>query len=637
MIRLSNVPLSSRWIARLGAAVLLFVGGAALARIGGGEHYQGSSDSDSGSGGDASDLFLQLIWFALRYPKVGVPVLLIAIGIWWWWQRSNSDGPTRRAIERADALRKTQVSAEQVDRWVRSLKAKDPAFDLLQLFDRTKRLFLESQAAWLARDLEPVRRFLSDATFQRLATQLKLNELQGIRDAMADLAVLELQLIGLEQSEWFDTVHVRIRATARDTDVPAELTRELAEAAAKKEPAHDFIEVWSLVRKPGATTKAGADLASGNCPNCGAPFEGGASNRCDHCGAVVNSGNYDWVLAEITQGSEYHPQDGAVVGLAQARQTDPALNTEVLEDRASLCFWRWVEAQTSGDAQRLARVATPAMVEELHTELDAVGATGQRRVFLECAVGAVSTLAIERAGDRQVAHVEVRWSVCALFLPLGADGRPTRPDARARGGALNTPQRSVFTFTRAATATTNTANGMGTTRCPNCSAPESTSGALTCAFCGTALNDGSREWALAQVRTWEQFQAAGLPATARPTVGAGATAVVDRQERERLLYMMAALAASDGEVDTKERALLRMCAERWGIAWSQVELALSADAEQLFGRLLLSKATPEAERFLQQLVEIAQVDGRIDRRERKMLESAAGHLGLSERLRSLLQ
>ncbi len=624
-----------RWIARFSALVALLVGGLALARIGGGEHYQGSGDSGGGGDGGAGILF-DLIWFALRYPKVGVPVLLIAVGIWWWWHRANSDGPTRRAIERADALRKTQVSAEQVDKWVRSLKAKDPAFDLLHLFDKTKRLFLDAQTAWLQQDLEPVRRFLSDATYQRLVTQLKLNQLLGLRDAMADLAVLELQLIGLEQSEWFDTLHVRIRATARDADVPAELGFDQAEAAAKKQPAHDFIEVWSLVRKPGAATRPEHELSQGKCPNCGAPYAGGATNRCESCGAVVNSGNYDWVLSEITQGSEYHPQDGAVAGLAQARQSDPALNTEVLEDRASLCFWRWVSAQTSGHALELERVATPALIQSLKQELDAVTASRQRRVFIECAVGAVSTLALERQADAQLAHVEVRWSVRALLLPLGADGQTPRPDG-ARANALNTPQRSVFTFTRAAGATTNTHNGMATTRCPSCSAPEPAAGALACAFCGTPLNDGSKEWALAQVRTWEQYQALGPPRAAQPSVGAGATAVVDREERERLLYMMAALAAADGAVDAKERAQLKMCAERWGIGWAQVELALTADAGQLFGRLLLSKATPEAERFLQQLVEIAQVDGRIDRRERKMLQSAAAHLGLEARLRTMLQ
>jgi tellurite resistance protein len=99
--------------------------------------------------------------------------------------------------------------------------------------------------------------------------------------------------------------------------------------------------------------------------------------------------------------------------------------------------------------------------------------------------------------------------------------------------------------------------------------------------------------------------------------------------------MMAALAAADGVVDDKERALLKMCAERWGLPWANVELALNA-GPGLYERLV-TKQSPEAEQFLAQLVELALVDGKVDRRERQMLASAALHLGVSDKLPALLK
>lgn len=110
--------------------------------------------------------------------------------------------------------------------------------------------------------------------------------------------------------------------------------------------------------------------------------------------------------------------------------------------------------------------------------------------------------------------------------------------------------------------------------------------------------------------------------------------IADPQERQRLLYMMAALAASDGEVDRSERKLLELCARRWSVPWSNVEMALNA-GPNLFTRLV-QRSTPEAEVFLRNLVEMALVDGRIDRKERRMLEFAAGHLGLRDKLSELL-
>ena len=127
-----------------------------------------------------------------------------------------------------------------------------------------------------------------------------------------------------------------------------------------------------------------------------------------------------------------------------------------------------------------------------------------------------------------------------------------------------------------------------------------------------------------------RFDAISAKAVASPP----AQMITDVRERQRLLYMMAAMAAADGVVDERERKLLKLYSERWSIPWANVEMALSAGA-QLFDRLL-PKGSPEAEAFLRSLLQMALVDGRIDKQERKMLEYAAQQLGLSERLAELL-
>lgn len=99
--------------------------------------------------------------------------------------------------------------------------------------------------------------------------------------------------------------------------------------------------------------------------------------------------------------------------------------------------------------------------------------------------------------------------------------------------------------------------------------------------------------------------------------------------------MMAAMAMADGAVDAKERELLKVCSERWNVPWANVELALNA-GPNLFDRLV-GKATPEAENFLRELVNLALIDGKIDRKEKKLLEAAAVHLGLSHQLPELIK
>ncbi|MBK7863422.1 MAG: TIM44-like domain-containing protein [Archangiaceae bacterium] len=591
----------------------------AFARIGGGEHYAGSNNNSNDGGGSGGDgeLVGWLIYIAIRHPVIGIPLLVGFVLVAWYMKSQEGSASTKKAFQQAEAQVRTTVSAQAVTQWVGALKQKDPSFDLLHLFDNVKKLFLEVQGAWFRRSLEPVRRYLSDATFQRLSLQLRLLDLQGIRDAISDYAVVDLQIIGLEQNEHFDTVHVRVKAQMRDADAPSRATDEQALALAAKQQLEPFIEVWSFVRKPGAVTNAAKELSNGKCPNCGAPFEGGAANRCQFCSAVVNSGNYDWVLAEITQGSEFTRGGDAVEGFARARQTDPALSSETLEDRGSLIFWKWVEAQATGNPTPFAKLCGTEYLTWLSNDLKDLKGRGKRKVFLECAVGAVNTRRLDRDGDVDLAHLEVRWSARMGIGP--ADEKPPSLPV--------VPQRWVFTLQRKAGATTNAANGMSTNRCPNCSAPLSDNGQPSCEFCGTMLQSGERDWVLKDARVWESWAAMKRPAAASAAAAsAPRDRVVSKEERERLLYMMAAMAAADGVVDGKERELLKDCSARWSVPWANVELALSAGSN-LFDRLV-QKGTPEAEHFMNELVSMALIDGKIDRSERKMLEAAAQHLGV---------
>jgi predicted lipid-binding transport protein (Tim44 family) len=357
--------------------------------------------------------------------------------------------------------------------WIAALKEKDPGFDLQALSAKVSELFVKAQKAWSARNLEPVRPFMSDASYQRFLTQLELMKAQNVRNVIADPQVLGVTLVGIEQNPWFDTVQLSIRARMRDTDVPW-ITSDLeANAEAKRARASEFEEVWSFVRKPGAQTKSGQDLFSGKCPNCGAPFKGGAANSCEYCGAVVNSGNYDWTLAEITQSVEAGSAQGEIDGLDGLRAVDPAFSVEMLEDRASLVFWKWVEARSTGEPKRLAKLASPSGLEEVDQQLRRRGT----KVFAQCAVGAVNTVRVAAQGDAQVAEVEIRWS--------------------ANIGGLQSLVQSTFRLTRGAGAKTNSANGMSTSRCPSCNAPLTASLSPTCDYCGAELSSGQGDWVLA--------------------------------------------------------------------------------------------------------------------------------------------
>ena len=77
----------------------------------------------------------------------------------------------------------------------------------------------------------------------------------------------------------------------------------------------------------------------GHCPNCGAPIDINQNANCQHCKAFLRSGEYDWVLCEITQECEWQATKTTnLPGIQQTVERDPDFNTQELEDRTSVMF-----------------------------------------------------------------------------------------------------------------------------------------------------------------------------------------------------------------------------------------------------------------------------------------------------------
>jgi hypothetical protein len=361
--------------------------------------------------------------------------------------------------------------------WVTRLREGDPDFHVDALLDRVKQVYLRTQEARFLRDLSTVRALMSDATHQRFRTELALLDQAGQREALAEVRVHGLQLVGLVQSRWFDTLHVAVDARLRRRLVPADTSDADARAQAEAEFAETRVEVWSFVRKLGNRTR-GEGLLEGKCPNCGAPFRGGHTNQCEYCQAIVNSGNYDWTLSEITRGRDHEEalRSSEIAGLPEAQRADPALNLQILEDRASLIFWKWLEARALGEPRRLSKLADARW---LHA-----GQIGSPEAFRALEVSGVDTQSFLIDAHGQQAVVEVRWHG---QVARGAD-QPTS----WRGHRC----RTRLTLARGPHVKTRTDNGMSTHRCPSCNAPLGDSLTPRCDFCQAELVASREDWIL---------------------------------------------------------------------------------------------------------------------------------------------
>ena len=99
-------------------------------------------------------------------------------------------------------------------------------------------------------------------------------------------------------SKWRSEITVRLRATGLDytLDEKGELH------AGSRDTPREYTEYWTLIR---AQSASGAPRADSSCPQCGAPLVVSMGGTCEHCGAHVSSGEFDWVLSRVEQDDSY--------------------------------------------------------------------------------------------------------------------------------------------------------------------------------------------------------------------------------------------------------------------------------------------------------------------------------------------
>jgi hypothetical protein len=416
--------------------------------FGGGSGLHGSSNV--GGGGAGIVLFL----------LVGLVIFVVIA------RQQRRLAAARGAIEGGSPLGPSRRAAS-----LDLLRARDPALTEASIADHVRQMADILRQAWCAGDMRPTRPFVSDGVLSRFQVQLALMRQENRRNVMGDAGVLSATIEAVESAEPLDVVHVRVTAQARDTEVPVTASDDDIRRALAHAPIEPYTEIWSLVRRTGVQSKPAGFAVGRACPSCGAPLDAGEMIKCRYCGTLACSGEHDWVLAEITQLVEWRPSMPRDIGIDALRQRDPGVAREVLEDRGSYVFWKWVQAGRSGEVSPLRKCASPPLLAGPNLALEATrGAT-------DVAVGGAELVGCELGGqdgfDR--IYVEILWS--ARF-----------------GRAAPRPSRVVMRLARRTGAVSRLS--MTALVCQACSAPLVDSDSTRCDHCGVELSAGDQAWVL---------------------------------------------------------------------------------------------------------------------------------------------
>ncbi len=541
-----------------------FGGGGGGGGFGGGGGGWGGGGGGWGGGGGGGSIHVDGPAGVVIFLVIVIVVMLLVLER---FQEANRE----QTIRKAHNLRNRQRQAEMVA----AMKAADPAFDPEVFFQRVRAAFMKIQHAWSTQDISSIRPFISDGVHERFSIQIDEQRWMSCRNQVEQISIRGVSLEHVAADGAFQTLSVRIDASAADYYVSLDDGQHLRGSLF---PA-PFSEIWSFVRRTGAHSLMGRDgLIEGNCPNCGAAVAMNQHANCQHCSALLRSGLYDWVLAEITQISEWEVRDQQEApGVAGLRRCDGEFNTQHLEDLASVIFWRIMAADRLCNIEPMRKLTNNAYTEAYREHLETRRRqNGAYEFWAQCGVGSVRTGGIIPGEGFDTALVTVRWSGRRHVARSGTPPFDTGESCLAsyllvlkrRTGARSDPGRSI-----------------SSAHCPKCGGPETTSASNACDFCGTVLNDGSRSWVLAAVYEGQSREARELHLQARsPEVPESAmvppipesTAPGRPPATPDLLHWAIRLALADHHIDQRERRMLDRLAEKAGLSPQQVQVLISA-------------------------------------------------------------
>lgn len=600
------------------AGLIVLAGGWAFARAGGGEGFSGGFSGGGGgdSGGDGIGLLVYLLLrLVFEYPAVGVPLLIVVAIIVYRASKSANSAYVSSTIRRGQEAGRARRAEEGLE----GIAARDPAFSADAFLARCRDLLPSVQAAWSGQDMSPVRHYLSDGVFDRFSLQIEMQKACGIRNDMRSVRVLGSRLVGSASDQYFDVLHVAVTAEAVDTIVALADGRLLKGSGAPEA----FTEIWTFLRRPGAKTLARPGLLEGYCPNCGAPLKLSSFVTCASCQALINSGEYDWVLSEITQQEVWSaPEALQIRGVDELRQRDPGFNAQAVEDRASAIFWHYRAAEFFGNAEHLRAVVLPACVDEARKGWQP-DAAGRRYFYADAAVGSVALAEVipgsEEGDGLDRVRVMVKWSGHRVSRKI--------PGVYAPECEQSALLRQEFVLARKRGVQSVQAAALRSLHCPGCGAPQVAKQDGTCRYCGLPQNDGSADWVLESVSAFSGFAVvlAGAP-QATPVPAAPRSP----KEREALLRCVIAIMIADGEMDPREQAQLermaakhRVSAERLRELVSQVRAEGQVSVPQL-DDWELRRA------FFRALVQMCLADGNVSSSERRILQALTAQLGYKD-------
>lgn len=274
------------------------------------DHDSGSSwDSDSSAGDDfdyeyaknhysgyydSTPAILKTQW------SVFLPALL-PIGLWIIMavcivkeKKKNDREYRKRMSESRSNIYHEKYEYYKEENVEKAIKQRDEEFDKGKLLSWASNLFIKMQETWTTGDWSQMRLYETNELYEQ-----HLRQIQGYIDRnqmniMDKISVQSAKLADFYQTGDKDILTVSIQSKMLDYIVDKTTGKVLK---GDKTTFRYGTYKMEFIRKTGVKTSDSINTVQ--CPNCGAKTQITVSGKCEYCGSVLTTGEYNWALSNL--------------------------------------------------------------------------------------------------------------------------------------------------------------------------------------------------------------------------------------------------------------------------------------------------------------------------------------------------
>ncbi|MFN8283048.1 MAG: TIM44-like domain-containing protein [Chitinophagales bacterium] len=606
--------MQSRYLKRITTLVLLLISVGVFAAAGGGG---GGSSSGGGSSGDGGGeiifwiirIIFEIIW-RLPFPFNIIVLVIIAIAIYYFYKKSQQSSGLN-TIPSYNSKDGSVIYGSRQDKISNEFLAKNSDFDKEKFKQKVRTAFTEIQNAWMFQDLSKVRKWISDGVYQRFNTQFIMMKQIEQTNKISNINIHEVFIDDIESDGVYDIMHVGIQYSMYDAFESKKFTK-LNDGGPLQ--ALDF---WSFIKKSGVKEK---DLYhTTNCPNCGGnlPDDGGETAKCPYCSTITYLGDYDWILAEITQPDDYYNSNSKFEKQGKFSKKireqigeKQDFSLQLLEDKASNGYMQMMTALVMKKPEITRRFVSDNLYEKVEKQIK----SQPKFVFNRLYLNHVTSFDYYRENGKDNIVVALKCS-SQKILRIDTNSPEFNYQITARNEVLimsrdvnaAQPQGSLYAHS-----------------CPNCGAPIKDTIEVNCTYCNAQLNSTKYEWIISDwmsANEYETFKKSTSPAL---VVNKNVDDLDELYEvRDYAFNNVLVMMAADGVFAQEELDYANTLAKKWNYNADKLHgLMTMAKNKQLVIRL--PENPKKKDKIIAQMEKVANLDGTISVEELKILNDLKG-------------